>query len=345
MTGHRGVEGPAFRQAWWLPGGHLQTMGGKYLRPAPALSLRRERWETPDQDFLDLDFGPEPDPLAPLILVLHGLEGFSRRPYVLYAVEVLRASGLASVALNFRGCSGEPNRLPRLYHSGETGDTAFVLSRLRERWPHRTLGALGYSLGGNVLLKLLGEDGPDLLDAAAAVSVPYDLQAGVEFLEGSRLGGIYTDYFLKSLKRKVEAKRRLLDPILDLERVMATETLRDFDDLATAPLHGFQDAADYYTRSSSKAFLSRVRTPTLLIHARNDPFLPEHAIPVDAMRANPALTPLISSGGGHVGFVAGPVPGRPRFWAEDQVRRFFMEHLRQAPGEPESGLPGPEPSL
>ena len=218
MTPGRQPDTPSFRQAWWLRGGHLQTLGGKYLRPVPELALQRERWDTPDQDFLDLDFSPDPDPSRPLILILHGLEGFSRRPYVLYAMDVLRAEGMASVALNFRGCSGEPNRLPRLYHSGETRDTALVISRLRERWPHRGLGVLGYSLGGNVLLKLLGEAEGELPDAGAAVSVPYDLRAGVGFLEGSRLGAIYTGYFLKSLKKKVEGKRDLLAPILDLDR-------------------------------------------------------------------------------------------------------------------------------
>jgi len=324
------VPSSGFRSAWWLPGPHLQTLGGKYLRPTPSLYLTRERWETPDGDFLDLDFGIDENPAAPMVLILHGLEGFSRRPYVLYAMEVLGRTGLASVALNFRGCSGEPNRLPRLYHSGETGDGAFVLSRLRDRWPDRPLVGLGFSLGGNVLLKLMGEredGGAGLLDAAAAVSVPYDLSAGVEFLEGSRLGTVYTSYFLKSLKGKVAAKEALLSPILDIPGVMATESLRAFDDLATAPLHGFRDAADYYAQSSSGPFLSRIRTPTILIHARNDPFLPRGAIPRETMTKNTALTPCISPGGGHVGFVAGVFPGRPHFWAEERIAEFFSQHL------------------
>lgn len=319
-----------FRQAWWLPGGHLQTLGGKYLRRVPDFPLTRRRLETPDGDFLDLDMGPDPDVSSPLILLLHGLEGFSRRPYILHAMNVLQAGGMACVAMNFRGCSGEPNRLPRLYHSGETEDAGLVLARLREQWPHRPLGALGFSLGGNVLLKLLGErpeGGADVLDAAAAVSVPYDLEAGVTFLEGSPLGTIYTKYFLDSLKRKVEGKRALLEPILDLGRVMATETLRAFDDVATAPLHGFRGATDYYTRSSSGQFLQGIRVPTLLIHARNDPFLPREAIPRESMAANPHLTPLVSGGGGHVGFVGGRLPWRPHFWAEGRIQEFFRDHL------------------
>lgn len=321
---------PAFRQAWWLPGGHLQTLGGKYFRPTPRVSLERERWDTPDGDFLDLDFGPDPKPDHPLVLILHGLEGFSRRPYVLHTMQTLAKVGLASVALNFRGCSGEPNRLPRLYHSGETEDPSFVLQRLRERWPQRPLGALGFSLGGNVLLKLLGEredGGSGLVGAAATISVPFDLETGVRYLEGTRLGQLYTDYFLKQLKAKVQAKVDLLAPILDLPSVMETETLRAFDDLATAPLHGFTGAVEYYTRSSSNQFLSNIQLPTLLIQARNDPFLPKCAIPLEVMEENPFITPLISSGGGHVGFLKGMIPGRPRFWAEEQVAAFLRRHL------------------
>jgi predicted alpha/beta-fold hydrolase len=315
-----------FRSAWWLPGGHLQTLGGKYLRPAPELPFVRERWETPDGDFLDLDFGPDPSPEKPLVLLLHGLEGFSRRPYVLYAMWVLAEAGIASVALNFRGCSGEPNRLPRFYHSGETEDARFVLEGLRERWGSRPMGALGFSLGGNVLLKLMGEGehgGQGLLDAAAVISVPYDLSAGVKYLEGTKLGHPYADYFLKSLKKKVVAKEQLLAPLLDIQEVMETDTLQAFDDKATGPLHGFSGAEEYYARSSSNQFLPHIRVSTLLIQSQNDPFLPREAIPHSAFRENPHLNPLVSAGGGHVGFVAGSLPGRPHFWAEAQVRDFF----------------------
>jgi predicted alpha/beta-fold hydrolase len=315
-----------FRPAWWLPGGHLQTLGGKYLRPVPDLTLVRERWDTPDGDFLDLDFGPDPDPGRPLVLILHGLEGFSRRPYVLYAMGVLAQNGIASVALNFRGCSGEPNRLPRFYHSGETEDARFVLEGLRERWGSRPMGAFGFSLGGNVLLKLMGESedgGQGLLDAAAVISVPYDLSAGVKYLEGTKLGQPYADYFLKSLRKKILAKEELLAPLLDLQEVMETDTLQAFDDKATGPLHGFSGADEYYARSSSNQFLPNIRVPTLLIQSQNDPFLPKEAIPHKVFSENHHLNALVSPGGGHVGFVAGSFPGRPHFWAEQQVREFF----------------------
>lgn len=319
-----------FRPAWWLPGGHLQTLGGKYMRPEMNVPLRRERLETPDGDFLDLDFGPDPDPSAPLVLLLHGLEGFSERPYMLHAMGVLAHHGIASVGLNFRGCSGEPNRLPRLYHSGETEDPRFVLQTLQDRWPTRPLGGLGFSLGGNVLLKLLGEQengGADLLRASAAISVPYDLSSGVAHLESSRVGLFYARYFLTSLTKKVQAKEEMLAPLLDLEAVYASENLSQFDDVATAPLHGFAGAQEYYRKSSSDQFLSSIRVPTLLINARNDPFLPPKKLPMEIIAGNPNISAEISRGGGHVGFLSGLVPGRPGFWAEDQLADFFRRHL------------------
>ena len=185
------------------------------------------------------------------------------------------------MVLNFRGCSGTPNRNPRAYHSGETGDPAFVLRGLRRRFPRRPLGALGFSLGGNVLLKLLAEerDGAGEVEAAAAVSVPYDLAAGVAVLEGTRLGRLYARHFLRPLRRKVRERRTLLEPFIDDDAADAARTLREFDERVTAPLHGFADADAYYAESSSGPRLGRIRTSTLLLHARDDPFLPRDALP------------------------------------------------------------------
>ena len=318
-----------FRPAWWLPGGHLQTLAGKYLRRHPSLPLRRERIETPDGDFLDLDFGPCAHGGRPLVLLLHGLEGFSRRPYVLHAVQALADVGMSAVCLNFRSCSGEPNRCPRMYHSGDTADAELVLRFLLDRWPGRPLGALGFSLGGNVLLKLMGErddGGRGLLEAAAAISVPYDLKAGADRLERGPMGRFYTRYFLDSLKGKVRAKEALLAPLLDLDTVYGAQTIREFDDRATAPLHGFRDVADYYRRASSGQYLEGVRVPTLLVHADDDPFLPSESIPYDAPARNPFLTAAFVRHGGHVGFVTG-APGRPGFWAEGEASRFLAGHL------------------
>jgi predicted alpha/beta-fold hydrolase len=329
-----------FRPAWWAAGPHRQTIAGKYLRPAVEVELRRERWDTPDGDFLDLDFTPEP-PLgaegprvhAPLVVVLHGLEGGSRRRYALLAYRELARRGVRAIGLNFRSCSGEPNRLARTYHSGETGDLAFVLARLEERFPGRRLGALGFSLGGNVLLKFLGERGADApVSAAAVVSVPYDLAAGARSLEVSPMGRLYGWHFLRSLRGKALGKAALIGPVVSIEAVAAARTVREFDDVATAPLHGFEDAAHYYAECSAAGFLSRISTPTLLLHARDDPFQPEGVAPLRAMHENPALVPAVVDRGGHVGFVQGP-PHRPSFWAEPEAARFLAAALAP-PGAP-----------
>ncbi len=319
-----------YRPSWWLPGAHLQTLGGKYLRKAGPFPLERERIDTPDGDFLDLDFGPDGNPEAPLVLLLHGLEGFTHRPYMIQAAQAITSQGMASVGLNFRSCSGETNLRPQMYHSGGTEDVAHVLRFLKNRWPHRSLGAIGFSLGGNVLMKLMGEredGGTGLLDAAVGISVPYDLAAGAVYMGRGIMGWFYTRYFLRSLKEKVRAKEGLLKPILDLERVYASETIIEFDDRSTGPLHGFKDAADYYQKCSSGQFLDQIRVPTLLFHAQNDPFLPPQAIPHEAVARNPFLFPAFARRGGHVGFLGGPIPGLPAFWTEDEGTRFFKEML------------------
>jgi len=318
----------AFRAAWWLPGGHAPTVGGKYLRPLHALALKPERWDTPDGDFLDLDFAPDPGPSAPIVVVLHGLGGFTRRPYMLAAYRELGRRGLMAVGLNFRGCGAELNRLPRLYHSGETGDLGFVVDTLRERFPGRPLAGLGFSLGGNVLLKYLGERGVECrLGAGASISVPFDLAVGSRRLEDGAMARAYTRYFLKHLKEKVEGKAHLVRPFIDLDAAMASETIWEFDDRATAPLHGFVDANDYYTRCSAKGFLAAVRTPTLLIQSRNDPFFPHDSAVERAAQESPHLEPAFFDGGGHVGFVGGRRPWAPVFWAEAEAARFLEVQL------------------
>ncbi|HUH12539.1 MAG TPA: alpha/beta fold hydrolase [Longimicrobiales bacterium] len=353
-----------FRPAWWLPGPHAQTIAGKLLRPEPELTLRRERLETPDGDFVDLDHASDPGNGAPVVLVLHGLEGSARRHYMKLTYAALLERGMHPIGMNFRSCSTpvaeappeveggarrrggaarfepnrtargraarfEPNRTARLYHSGETGDLAFVLGRLRERFPGRAFGAVGFSLGGNVLLKFLGEAGRDgraPLDAAAAVSVPFDLSAGSTQLERGLFAWLYTRYFMRGLRSKTAAKAELLGDRCDLAAVRRARTLRQFDDAATAPLHGFRDAEDYYARSSSARFIAHIRVPTLLIHALDDPFLPAEHVPRAAVEANAHLTPLFPRAGGHVGFVGGS-PAAPTFWAEGEAARYLEAHL------------------
>jgi uncharacterized protein len=265
---------------------------------------------------------------ASVVVLFHGLEGSARRGYAINTYRELHQRGIASVGVNFRSCSGESNRTARFYHSGETEDIAFVLAHLRREHPGRRVGAVGFSLGGNALLKYLGETGEQsLVDAAVAVSVPYDLGAGARLLETSRMGRFYTSLFIKSLVLKAEAKAALLTDHCDLERVRSARTFYEFDDAATAPLHGFASADDYYARSSSAQFVERIRRPTLLLHSEDDPFVPATAIPLKARERNPLLTFVLTKKGGHVGFIGGS-PWRPEFWAERQAARFLAEHLR-----------------
>ena len=321
-----------FRAAWWLPGPHAQTVAGKYLRPRTGVHYRRERVETPDGDFVDLDFAAVPGAAAipedaPLVLVTHGLEGSAQSAYVLETCRCLWDAGMRGVALNFRSCGGEPNRLPRFYHAGDTGDVGFVLERLASRFPGVPLAAVGFSLGGNVLLKYLGEQGSRApLRAAVAVSVPFDLSAGADALDGSRMGRVYVSIFLRSLRRKWLGKGEAMRGSLDRDRILAARTFREFDDAGTARLHGFRDVDHYYDSSSSAQHLPAIRRPTLLVQAMDDPFLPPAALPRDAVRANPCLTAAFTEHGGHVGFIGGQ-PWAPECWAEREAARFLALQL------------------
>ena len=303
----------------------------RVLRSPHGPPLHRERVSTPDGDFLDLDWAPEPEPGAPIVLILHGLEGSAHRRYVRNAARELLARGVWPVGLNFRGCSGEPNRALRFYHSGESTDPTFILELLRSRYPGRPIGAMGFSLGGNVLLKLLGErsdGGAGIMDAAVAMSVPYDLAAGCALMEESAMGRLYATYFLRSLRRKVRGKAEALSSVVDLHAALGARTIREFDGAVTAPLAGFADAEDYYRQCSSHRFIGEIRTRTLLIHAEDDPFLPSDRVPVDAAAGNDVLTLSLHPRGGHVGFLAGSVR-RPVFWADEVAARFLADELRR----------------
>jgi uncharacterized protein len=318
-----------FTPASWLVGPHMQTLGARLLRSDGGVPFRRERVDTPDGDFVDLDYAfPTNQSGRPLVLVLHGLEGSARSKYALELYRALNTVGLAAVGLNFRSCSGVLNRAPRLYHSGDTADLAWVLEILGRRIPGGIRGAVGFSLGGNVLLKFLGEReerAREHLAAAVAVSVPFDLAAGSVHLERPA-GRVYAGYLLRKLCRKVRAKSAMLSGLIDVHRAAGARTFRVFDDVATAPLHGFRDADDYYAQSSSAGYVGRVRVPTLLLHSEDDPFLPRGCIPHRAVAGNPFVIPAITSRGGHVGFVAASSPLRPVFWAEHEAAR-FLSHL------------------
>lgn len=323
----------AFKPARWAPGPHAQTLGARLLRSAADPMVERERLWTPDGDFLDLDWGADPGGDAPIVLVMHGLEGSAQRRYMRNVCWELIRVGLRPVALNFRGCSGEPNRAPHFYHSGKTDDPEFVLRTLRARYPTRRFAALGFSLGGNVLLKLLGErsdGGRALVDAAVVISVPYDLAAGCGLLERSRMGRFYAAYFLRSLQAKLRLKHRVLREILDLDAAASARTIREFDDRVTAPLHGFSSAAEYYERSSSVRYLEGVQVPALLLHAEDDPFLPRDHIPRKQAEGSRSIQLVVQPHGGHVGFLEG-TPRKPAFWAEEEGARFLAEVLGTLP--------------
>jgi predicted alpha/beta-fold hydrolase len=316
-----------FKAPWWLRSPHAQTIGARMLRRRKPAGIRRERVETPDDDFLDLDFsGDFTDPKA-IVLLQHGLEGSALRGYALNVYAELARFGIPAVGLNFRSCSGELNRAKRLYHSGETEDTRFVVRLLHERYPNAAIGAIGFSLGGNALLKYLGEEGDAArLRCAVAVSVPYDLGAGADHLDRSAMGRFYTRIFVKALVQKSQNKAEMIADSCDFERGIKAQSFREFDDAITAPLHGFAHADDYYEQSSSAQFLPRIRVPTLLLHAHDDPFLPAASIPYTNISRNRRLHGIITERGGHVGFIHG-TPFRPRFWAEETAARFLAERL------------------
>ena len=318
---------PPYRAPAWLPGGHAQTLY-PLTRRGPLPHYRRERWDAPDGDFIDIDWlaagtGTSEPQVVPLVVLFHGLEGSSRSHYARALMHTLARRGWAGAVPHFRGCSGEPNRLPRAYHSGDSAEIDWVLRRMRARFPQRPLFAAGVSLGGNALLKWLGEQeegARDVVQAAAAVCAPLDLTAaGYALQRGFNL--IYTRNFLVTLKANSLAKLERFPGLFDRGRMLAAKTLYDFDDAVTAPLHGFRDAKDYWLRASSKPWLPGVRVPALLVNALNDPFLPAQALP-NGRQVSSAVTLDYPAGGGHAGFVCGPFPGQID-WLPHRLLTFF----------------------
>ena len=314
-----------FRSPPWLVGGHLQTivpvLARKLSRPSP---LRRERWTTPKgDDFIDVDW-QDRDPHAPLLVLFHGLEGGAASPYSLAFAAAAAHRGWGFAAPYFRGCSGEINLAPRSYHSGDHEEIGWILDRFRQRHAGEIL-AVGVSLGGNALLRWIeeaGEHAGRVLSSAAAISAPVDLMAG-----GTALGrgfinfNVYTRSFLRTLKPKALAKLAQYPGLFDRDRLLAARTLFEFDDVYTAPVHGFAGAADYWTRASAKPHLGAIRIPTLVLNARNDPFLPAVALP-GADDASRWVTLWQPAHGGHVGF-----PGRWWPWGRDPVPDVIMDWL------------------
>lgn len=313
-----------FVPAWWCRGAHAQTLWPYCLRRSPKIALRRERLELPDGDFLDLDWTQNPD--GPIVLVLHGLEGSSNSKYARGLLAAVQARPWRGAVMHFRGCSGVPNRLPRSYHSGETGDLAHVIAELRRREPQAALAVVGYSLGANVLLKWLGEAGARApLAAAVAVSPPFVLECAAARLERG-LSRIYQWALLRRLRASMTAKLATVPLPFDGRMLAGLKTFRQFDDRVTAPLHGFRDAQDYYTRSSCRQFLKAIAVPTLILHARDDPFTTEEAIP-ETCELSDSVRLELSTHGGHVGFVSGRLPWQARYWLEERIPQFLAHYL------------------
>jgi len=292
--------------------------------------VRIERWDTPDGDFVDI-YRLDAPAGRPRLFFLHGLEGTIRSHYVSGLFSQALARGWAADLLIFRGCGDEPNRRPRFYHSGETGDLAFALSRVRDEHPNSPIVLAGVSLGGNVVLKFLGERGADLptpIRGAATISVPYDLERGARYLSRG-FSRIYDRHFLRTLRQKARAKLERFPHLFDAAALERARSIYEFDDAVTAPVHGFADAHDYYSQSSSIKWIEMIARPTFLLSSYDDPFLPRDVLDEVRSRArmNTNLSLEFTRRGGHVGFVGGPVPLRPSYYAEWRVCEFLATTL------------------
>ncbi|MDH5286027.1 MAG: alpha/beta fold hydrolase [Betaproteobacteria bacterium] len=331
MSGEDPAAPPPYRAPAWLPGGHAQTIWPYFLR-RPEVAFRRERVATPDGDFWLFDWLDTKDAGAPLVVLFHGLEGSSGSHYVRALFVRLAELGWAGVVPHFRGCADEPNRLPRAYHSGDHEEIDAMLAAVRKRIrPERVVHACGVSLGGSALLNWLGRRGRDAkatLASAAAVSVPLDLMAAGRSIDAGA-NRVYAAHFLMTLKPKADAMAARFPGRLDASRIASVRSMWEFDDLVTAPLHGFAGTADYWTRASSKPWLAKIALPTLVLNARNDPFVPGDSLPSPA-EVSAAVVLEQPEEGGHAGFATGPLPGRID-WLPQRLIAFFASPGPRAP--------------
>ncbi|MEK6684849.1 MAG: alpha/beta fold hydrolase [Pseudomonadota bacterium] len=316
----------------WLPGGNIQTIYPYFNKPVQLFSYRRERWELDDGDFIDVDW-MDGSINSPLIVFFHGLEGGSSSHYILSIINDLRNYNWRSAVIHFRGCSGGPNRLSRAYHAGDSSEIDWMLKRITSQTqamnPTQPVYVIGVSLGGNALLKWLGENGErakQLVAGAATVSVPLDLAAAGSALD-TGFNQVYTRHFLNSLRYKALEKLEQFPGLFDKKALKKCASIYDFDNLVTAPLHGFRDTDDYWHQSSSKPWLAHIKVPTLVINARNDPFMPASVLPAQK-EVSPAVTLEFPEEGGHAGFMQGPFPGKLS-WLPQKILSFFRYQCLQ----------------
>ena len=307
-----------FTPAWWLPSPHLQTLWPVFFRKRDLPPLSRERFELPDGDFIDLAWGE--NPARPVVLVVHGLEGSLNSHYA-GLLRLLQAEGYCPVFMHFRGCSGEPNRLARSYHSGDTGDLKAVVSHISEVTGKPVFAAVGFSLGGNALLKWLGQSGSgNPVSRAVAVSVPFVLSDAADRLSRG-VSRLYERHLLRSLRQSYRTKFSRIASPLDVD-VESLNGFREFDDRITAPLHGFRDVDHYYGDSSCRQYLKSIRTATRIIHAEDDPFMYPRSVPGES-ELSASVELLLAKQGGHVGFISGKLPWKPVYWHEAKIMEFL----------------------
>jgi predicted alpha/beta-fold hydrolase len=319
-----------YRAPWWLPGGHAQTIwpalyARRTVNGAPA--YRRERWTTPDGDFIDVDLLPAADPGAPWLVLFHGLEGSSRSQYAEAFADVAQAAGWHYAVPHFRGCSGEVNLAPRAYHSGDFEEVGWILERLRAR-SAQALHVVGISLGGNALLRWAEEAGSTAAATAAAVAAvcsPLDLAAGGHAIGRGLARWTYTPMFLRTMKPRALERLARHPGLFDRERLLAARDLYEFDNVFTAPVHGFRDTEDYWARASAKPHLHRIRIPALAVNARNDPFVPATSL-AGSHEVGEYVTLWQPDEGGHVGFPAGVPPGH--VWTMPRAVMAWLQALR-----------------
>ena len=320
------IQKSLFKPSWWLSNAHFQTIWQTFFRKQPEVLTQRERFVLQDGDFIDLDWvGYEG---GPIVLVLHGIAGNIESAYAKGMLRTIADNQWHGVFMHFRGCSGEPNRLSRSYHSGETGDLNYIVTQLQKRYPKKSIAAVGFSMGGNVLLKWLGETGEkNPLVGAVAVSVPLELEKSADHINKG-LPRIYQWWLLRDLRELMVRKFKKATPgSIKVEDIEQIRTFWDYDNTITAPLHGFTDAHDYYTKSSVRQYLKKIQTPTLILHASDDPFMAKDSI-ADDQDLSAKLTFELSDFGGHVGFVAG-TPWKPVYWLEERIPIFLREFFNK----------------
>lgn len=310
---------------WWLPSGHLQTIYPAKCTAKPAVNYRRERWTTPDNDFIDVDF-VDGLPDQPIVVLFHGLEGSSDSHYARALMHAVSLRGWTGIVPHFRSCSGEMNLAPRFYFSGDSVELSWMMQKIQQHQAtiHAShLFATGVSLGGNTLLKWLGEHPQSSgVDAACAISAPIDMAASGRALGKSR-NQIYAKVFLKTMQKKAIEKWHQFPDLFDLEAILAAKDIYTFDNLITAPLHGFMNVEDYWYHASSKHVLMNITVPTWILNAQNDPFMPKVCLPKEAA---PSVTLSFPKHGGHVGFPTGPFPGHIS-WLPEQMLAFLSQAI------------------